>query len=105
MIHYSCDLCGAPLEGLDQRYVVKIEVYAAADEPVHAAPEDLEALDDELEDITESLSHANPEPPVQPAVGNSYRGFRFDLCPRCQRRYQTDPLFRAAKKRMGFSEN
>lgn len=102
MIHYSCDLCGAPLDSTEQRFVVKIEVYAAADENSGATDEDdLDDLDNSLEQLTESLSQPGPE-----AVDEaSYRGFRFDLCPRCQRRYLTDPLFRAAKKRLGFSEN
>jgi len=102
MIHYSCDLCGAPLEGATQRYVVKIEVYAAADEREDLADQDdLDDLDGSLEHLTESLSHADPDE-IDDA---NYRGFRFDLCHRCQRRYLNDPLFRAAKKRMGFSEN
>lgn len=102
MIHYSCDLCGAPLDNAEQRYVVKIEVYAAADDQLApCAPGELDDMDDSLEQLTESLSHA-PSDELDEA---NYRGFRFDLCPRCQRRYLTDPLFRAAKKRMGYSEN
>jgi hypothetical protein len=100
MIHYSCDLCGAPLDGAGQRYIVKIEVYAAADGE-DIAHDNLEDLDESLEQLTESLSQADPDE-VEDA---NYRGFRFDLCPRCQRRYMSDPMFRAAKKRMGFSEN
>jgi len=101
MIHYSCDLCGARLDGSAQRYVVKIEVYAAADDQELSGPDDLDELDDQLEQLTESLADADPDQ-VEDA---NYRGFRFDLCPRCQRRYLSDPLFRAAKKRMGFSPN
>jgi len=101
MIHYSCDLCGAPLDGQDQRYVVKIEVYASADEASVNADHDLDDLDNSLEQLTESLSQADPDA-VEDA---NYRGFRFDLCARCQRRYLSDPLFRAAKKRLGYSEN
>ncbi len=101
MIHYSCDLCGARLDGDHQRYVVKIEVYAAADEGEIGGPDDLNELDDQIEQLTDSLSHADPDQ----VDDSTYRGFRFDLCPRCQRRYLTDPMFAAAKKRMGFSEN
>lgn len=107
MIHYSCDLCGAPLEGPDQRFVVKIEVYAAADERAGAgAAQELDDLDESLEQLTSSLSHADDEDDDDELPREAdYRGFRFDLCRRCQRRYMTDPLFRAAKRRMGFSEN
>lgn len=101
MIHYSCDLCGARLEGVDQRYVVKIEVYAAADDNEVVPVDDYDDLDDELASLTDALSDADPDE-VEDAT---YRGFRFDLCRRCHRRYLNDPLFRAAKKRMGFSEN
>ena len=101
MIHYTCDLCGARLDGLDQRFVVKIEVYAAAEERAHAHVDELDEGDDDLEELTEQLAHSDP-PRADEA---NYQGLRFDLCPRCQRRYLSDPLFRAAKKRMDFSEN
>ncbi|MDD4890889.1 MAG: hypothetical protein PHU85_13290 [Phycisphaerae bacterium] len=105
MIHYSCDLCGAPLEGSEHRFVVKIDVYAAADErEATGQADDLDDVDGSLEEITSSLSHADDDD-EEPADEAEFRGFRFDLCRRCQRRYLNDPLFRAAKKRMGFSEN
>jgi hypothetical protein len=101
MIHYSCDLCGARLDGDDQRYVVKIEVYAAADDAEIGGPDDLEGIDQQIEQLTDSLNEAD----ASQIDDANYRGFRYDLCPRCQRRYLNDPLFSAAKKRMGFSEN
>ncbi|MCG3181929.1 MAG: hypothetical protein BIFFINMI_04375 [Phycisphaerae bacterium] len=101
MIHYTCDLCGARLDGEDQRFVVKIEVYASADEQSPSFPDDPDQLDYEIEQLTESLADADADE-VEDAT---YRGFRFDLCRRCHNRYLSDPLFRAAKKRMGFSEN
>ncbi len=99
MIHYSCDLCGSRLEDNDQRYVVKIEVYAAADENEALSSDD--DYDFDLDSLSDHLADADADE-MEDAT---YRGFRFDLCRRCHRRYLNDPLFRAVKKRMGFSEN
>jgi hypothetical protein len=101
MIHYSCDLCGARIEPGDPRFVVKTEVYAAADEQCLSFPDDPDQLEQEFEELTEALADADPDF-IEDAT---YRGFRFDLCPRCHKRYLNDPLFRAVKKRIDFSDN
>jgi hypothetical protein len=98
MIHYTCDLCHRKLDE-DQRFVVKIEMFAALDpleddeadeDRDHLAEiqESLERLDDDLQEVDESL----------------YQELRFDLCPACRRKFAKDPLGRELLK-FDFSKN
>ena len=99
MLHFSCDLCGQQLG--DRRFVVKLQVYPAFD-PEEIDEEDLDA--DHLQEVSELIQEME-------ATGNrdldDYRSkeFRFDLCPRCHRKFVDDPLGRAALRRLNFSEN
>lgn len=53
MMHFTCDLCGREMRpGVDPRYVVKIEAYAAHD-PVEITDEDLD--EDHIEAVGELL--------------------------------------------------
>src|SRR5438067_12809966 len=80
MLHVTCDLCGKELcPGHDQRFVVKVEVFAAH-EPAKITEADLD--DDHMEAVSELLREMeeNEDPDqVEPA----YRHFRYDLCPEC----------------------
>jgi len=99
MLHFSCDLCGKPLN--DERFVVKLEVYPAFD------PDDIDedVLDaDHLAEISELIEEMEltgeiPEDTCQP------KQYRFDLCHNCQMKYVKDPLGRDAARRLNFSEN
>jgi tRNA(Ile)-lysidine synthase TilS/MesJ len=99
MLHFSCDLCGHQLD--EQRYVVKLEVYPAFD------PDELTegALDaDHLAEVAEIIQEME-------ATGSTEledcgaKSFRFDLCPRCHKKFCKDPLGRDAFRRLNFSEN
>lgn len=85
----TCDGCGcALLADDDVRYIVKIEVYAAYD-VMELTREDLEAASPEAyRSLLEEIRERDPEE-LQREV---YARFRFDLCPRCQRRYVRGPL-------------
>ena len=53
MLHFTCDLCGKELRpGEDQRFVVKIEAFAAHD-PAELTEEDLD--EDHMEAISQLL--------------------------------------------------
>lgn len=89
MIRYRCDKCGCDLTANDpRRYVVKMEIYAAA-APLEFTREDL-AKDpaDEIRQIVEQLSQANPDE----IEDQTYRVLRFDLCRSCQRNLLDHPL-------------
>jgi hypothetical protein len=98
MLHFSCDLCGQPLD--DHRYVVRLEVFPAFD-PENITEADL--ADDHLQEVADDLN-------LMELTGGqledcSSKTFRFDLCTRCHAKYLKDPLGREALRRLNFSEN
>lgn len=105
MIHYNCDMCGKSLvPEEDDRYVVKIEIYAACDSMEADDDEDLiddfEEDDDEEED-EEEVDNIDPEE----TDDVEYKTFRYDLCSKCHSRYMLDPLSINSIRRGRFSEN
>ena len=99
MLHFSCDLCGQPLG--DRRFVVKLEVYPAFD-PEEFDEQDLDA--DHLQEVSELIQEM--EVTGKSALEDcSSKGFRFDLCSHCRRKFLKDPLGRDAIRRLNFSEN
>ena len=103
MLHVTCDLCGKELcPGQDQRFVVKIEVFAAHD-PAKITEADLD--DDHMEAVSEllrSLEENGGEPDLLEPV---YKHFRYDLCPECHKKYLRDPLSKDAAQKFHFSKN
>ena len=70
-----------------QRYIVKMEVFAAAghlDLDAEAAPHDKDAL----ANVIESLKKADPDE----IEDQTYRAFRFDVCDACRRILLDRPL-------------
>ena len=98
MLHFSCDVCGCQLD--DRRFVVKLEAFPAFD-PDQLSPADLDA--DHLAEVAQQLASSDGEEEV--ADDCETKSFRFDLCPRCHRRYVRDPLGRDAARRLTFSKN
>lgn len=98
MLHFSCDLCGQPLD--DRRYVVRMEIFPAFDaSDITEADLDVDHLNAVAAEI-----HEMELTGVEADDANS-KSFRFDLCPRCHARYEKDPLGREALRRLNFSEN
>ncbi len=101
MLHFTCDLCGKELRSEDdQRYVVKIEAFAAHD-PAEITEEDLD--EDHMEAVSQILEAENlgEEIELDPARKN----FRIDLCPDCNQKFLRDPLGRDAVQKFDFSKN
>jgi hypothetical protein len=110
MYHFTCDLCGKELRAGEDRWVVKVEVFAARD-PGELTEADLDA--DHLEAVAQLIrdleDEGEPTPPADPAS----RRLRFDLCADCRARFLRDPLRKdghaaPAKEpapKLGFSEN
>ena len=87
MQHFTCDLCGKSMRhGDDQRYVVKLEVYAAHD-PAELTDADLD--DDHMEEISQVLAEAEDLPGE---LAPAFKQFRYDLCPDCHTKFLRDPL-------------
>jgi len=102
MLRYSCDLCGkelCPSEG--QRYVVKIDAFAAQD-PAKLTEADLE--EDHLEAVGELLRELE-ESDGALELPEPTRHFRYDLCPECLLRFVRDPLGKEHPQRVSFSKN
>jgi hypothetical protein len=103
MLHVTCDFCGKELcPGHDQRFVVKMEIFAAHD-PAKITEADLdddhmEAVSDLLRDVEDGVEDADVVEPV-------YKHFRFDLCPECQKRFVRDPLSKDTAQKFDFSKN
>lgn len=99
MLHFSCDLCGQQLG--DRRFVAKLEVYPAFD-PEDFDEDDLDA--DHLQELSEVIQEmeATGKSEIEDC---SSKGFRFDLCPACHRKFVKDPLGREALRRLNFSKN
>jgi hypothetical protein len=99
MLHFSCDLCGHQL--VDRRYVVKLEVYPAFD-PDELTEDELDT--DNLQAVAEQI-HEMEITGQQTFEDCGTKQFRFDLCPRCHKKFLQDPLARDAFRRLNFSEN
>ncbi len=106
MIRYSCDMCGRSLvPEEEERYVVKIEVYAACDS-MDVDCEDEEFLNEfeeteDSNDCDEEIDGLDPDD----IEGIEYKTFRYDLCCKCHSRYLQDPLSIKSIRRGRFSEN
>jgi hypothetical protein len=103
MLHVTCDLCGKTLcPGQDQRFVVKMEVFAAHD-PGKITEADLD--DDHMEAVSELLRESEDNPDDPDLAEPVYKHFRYDLCPECHKRFLRDPLSRDSAQKFDFSKN
>lgn len=102
MINYNCDMCGKSLvPEEDDRYVVKIEIYAACDS---MDVDDEELINDfEEEDEEDDDEADSPDPDEIDCI--EYKTFRYDLCSKCHSMYLQDPLSIKSIRRGRFSEN
>jgi len=90
MIRYACDKCGRRMGANDpQRYIVKLEVYAAAGH-VDLDTETVADTRRELTRVLEQLASADPDE----MEDQTYRSFRFDLCDACRRTLLANPIGR-----------
>jgi hypothetical protein len=99
MLHFSCDLCGSRLD--ERRFVVQVEAYPAFD-PDQLSPADLDG--DHLEQVAHQLETSDAAGCADDECCETKK-FRFDLCPRCHRKFLRDPLGREAARRLSFSKN
>jgi hypothetical protein len=103
MLHITCDLCGKELSpGQDDRYVVKIEAFAAHDQS-KLTEADLD--DDHMEAVSELLQEMAGQPDEADAFPPASKHFRFDLCPNCHKKFVRDPLSKDNSLKFDFSKN
>jgi hypothetical protein len=100
MLHFTCDHCGKDLRpGEEQRFVIKIEAYAAEDPCViteaDLEEDHMEAVSDLIRDMEDSGTDI-----VEPN-----KKFRYDLCADCHKRFLQDPLGKETTHKLFFSQN
>ena len=100
MIHYSCDLCGKDLPAGTPRYVVRIEVFAAA-EPDQNDPDLLDKPDQVIQEMLQKMEQMS----LKEIEDGNYRIFRYDLCRGCQAKFLDNPLTNTARLRQLHSNN
>ncbi len=86
----SCDRCGADLLGADVRYVAEMKVWAAYDVMELGTRRGLEKRDLHSEYVNALIDAARQS--EQEAQDSVYWQRRFDLCARCRKELQADPL-------------
>ena len=100
MLHFTCDHCGKGLgPGEEQRFVVKIEAYAAED-PRELTEADLD--EDHLEAVSEMLRDMED---CSLDIDEPNKQFRYDLCHDCHKRFIQDPLGKESTHKLYFSKN
>jgi hypothetical protein len=88
MITHICDRCCRPLAKKSPRYVVKIQVYAAAD-PLEITAEDLQT--DSKTALQEAMEKAAGQTEAE-AMRDVYVELQYDLCRPCQQAYLMQPI-------------
>ena len=92
-----CASCARQLAPRDARYVVHIELFAAAD-PLEIEPSDLQAdLEAELRRLRHRLDEIDPAQ----ALADVYSEFHFVICRACRGRFVAEPLRSAAEATRG----
>ena len=81
--------------------MVKIEAYPGFD-PTEIKEDDIN--DDPMEAITEILQRDEALSSDELST-TLHKGFRFDLCPECHRRFLNDPLGKETSRSFDFSKN
>ena len=88
MIRYECDRCQTPMSANDEnRYIVKLEVFAAAS-PLDLTHDDTENASGKLQEVLEQLRNTDPDE----IEDKTYRNFRFDVCDNCRKHLIANPL-------------
>ena len=102
MVHFTCDLCGKDLTATgDSRFVVKIEAYAGFDPTLISGTD----LDDDPMEVVSQLLQRDEGLTSEEIEAQTRKGFRFDLCPHCHKKFLRDPLGRESALSFDFSKN
>ena len=79
-----CDRCFKPITKSMQRYTVKIEVYAAADEKLTITKKELQKdFSKEIKALIDKMKNMSSEELME----DIYVKFMYNLCPKCHNLY------------------
>lgn len=76
----------------ENRYIVKLEVFAAAS-PMDVSSADTEDASGRLQEVLEQLRNTDPDE----IEDKTYRSFRFDVCDNCRKHLIANPLALSGK--------
>ena len=98
MMYFTCDQCGKQIRsGADDRFIIRIEVFAAED--THMISEaDLD--EDNMEAVSALLREMEDG-----ATDEPNKQFRYDMCHECHKRFVQDPLGKENGLKLSFSKN
>ncbi|MEK6646172.1 MAG: hypothetical protein AABY84_05835 [Candidatus Firestonebacteria bacterium] len=95
-----CDRCFKPITKSMQRYTVKIEVYASADEKLAITKKDLQKdFHKEIKDLINIMKNMSSEELME----DIYVKFMYNLCPKCHSLY-VSALKEEVKDKMLFKK-
>jgi hypothetical protein len=86
---FVCDICHKVYDENDPKYIVKIEVFHAAD-TLSIEEEELFKTDfsEKIRELMEEMKNCDPEE----LMNDIYRRFSYTICRTCQRFYISDPM-------------
>lgn len=89
MITHFCDRCGMPILKGETRYVLRMEMFAAADQPIEISIDDL--FKDHFAEINRLIEEAS-NMTEEELMQDVYVEYKFDLCRRCHLQIVRNPL-------------
>jgi len=96
--YYTCDMCGARIEPVELRYVLKMNLFAAYD-TMKIEPSDLERdYEEEIHKLIEKMEGMNPKELEE----DVFKQLVFDLCRNCQQKFLKNPLGPSGKTAEDF---
>lgn len=88
MHYYQCDICHRTLKPSELRYHIKIEVTAIYEQnEIHLA----DLIRNHMDEITKLIQKME-QCTADELEEQIYKQFNFDLCPKCQKLYLSQPL-------------
>ena len=88
MTFYKCDGCGRNLKKEELRYRIKIEATAVYNQNEIHLVDLIQNHQKEIIELIKKMEEMN----VEEIEEQIYKGFEFDLCPSCHKRYIKNPL-------------
>jgi hypothetical protein len=83
MLHYYCDCCHKEIKPPEVRFLIKLEMLAAAEPLVFTREEMEKDHRSELEHLVKIMEEHDP----QDINDEVYVNYEFDLCSRCRRQF------------------
>ena len=77
---FVCDNCGRGIDAADQKYIMKVEMFASADPPIITEEMLKGDLVDKMNEIVEQMKDMDP----QELEDQVFESYEFEICPACR---------------------